>query len=97
MATISAKRRPIRDGAERSNEFNRCMSPILSALAEPLFREESAELENGPASEECREHGENSNAAIVRRLMHSRFVAATGPAGVEFSLAEIAISIATSA
>jgi hypothetical protein len=34
MATISAKRRPMRDGAERSNEFNRCISPIPYALAE---------------------------------------------------------------
>jgi hypothetical protein len=33
MATISLSRRPIRDGAERSNEPNCRMSPIPSAPA----------------------------------------------------------------
>jgi len=34
MATISARRRPIRDGAERSNVRNCCMSQIPRAQEE---------------------------------------------------------------
>ena len=46
MATIWANRRPIRDGAARSNERNCRISKIPSAPAEQSFREEKAQNDN---------------------------------------------------
>jgi len=43
IATIKARRRPIRDGAERSNKLNCRISRIPRAPAEQPFREEGAE------------------------------------------------------
>jgi hypothetical protein len=84
IATISAKRRPIRDGAERSNEFNRCISPIPSALAEKHCSAlKSAERKHGAASEACREHDENSNARVAEALIYRRFIAAIRSVTVE--------------
>jgi hypothetical protein len=48
MATIWANRRPIQDGAARSNERNCRISKIPSAPAEQSFREESAEQKMVP-------------------------------------------------
>jgi hypothetical protein len=73
MATIMARRRPIRDGAERSNAFNCRMVPIPLALLERSFR---AHHENGPARVACRGHAENSNARVAGALIHSGFIAA---------------------
>jgi hypothetical protein len=42
MATISARRRPIRDDAERKNEFTCRISPILSAPAETIVSRRKA-------------------------------------------------------
>jgi hypothetical protein len=46
-------------------------------------------MEIGPAPGTCRGHRENSNASIVRPLIHSGFVAAIRPATVEIFSAKI--------
>jgi hypothetical protein len=86
MATIKARRRPIRDGVERSNERNRRISQIPLAPAENNVARKEALKENGPARAACRGRGENSNAAIGRRSIHSGIIAAIKPARAEFSL-----------
>jgi hypothetical protein len=84
MATISANRRPIRDDAERKNEFTCRISPnSLCASRNNRFAKKSAESENGPAPGACRDRGANSNACIVRPMAHSVFIAAIEPATVE--------------
>jgi len=59
------------------------MSGSFRAQPEPGFRD-SAVKENGPAPSRCRGHGENSNAATVRRVIHSGFVAGIRSGTVEF-------------
>jgi hypothetical protein len=87
MATIWAKRRPIRDEAERKNEFTCRISPIPHAPAETSFREQRRMKVNGVARAGCRGRGQNSNAAIVEAAIHSGFIVAIQAATVEiFSL-----------
>jgi len=82
MATISLNRRPIRDDAERKNEFTCRISPIPSAPWEPAFR--CAWKENGRAPAVSRGCGENSNGAIAGALVHDGFIAAIRAATMEF-------------
>jgi hypothetical protein len=70
MATISATRRPIREGAERSNEVTCRIMPIPSAPGETIVREQAL-TENGLAEEASRGRGKNSNTASVRVPIHS--------------------------
>jgi hypothetical protein len=83
MATIWAKRRPIRDDAERKNVFTCRISPNSFSASENNRSAKKAHQENGPVRETCRGRSENSNASIVRPLIHSGFIAATRPATVE--------------
>ena len=46
MATISARRRPIRDGAERNNERKCCISQLPSAPAETIVSQSKAHERN---------------------------------------------------
>ena len=83
MATISARRRPIRDGAARSNERNwRIFSGSFRASG-PMVRQQKHRWKDGTARRGCRDGRENSNARPVRDAPGSEFIAAIGPAAVE--------------
>src|SRR5450756_1951292 len=83
MATISARRRPIRDGAARSNERNwRIFSGSFRASG-PMVRQQEYRWKDGTARRTCRDTSENSNARPVRLAPGSEFIAAMGPAAVE--------------
>jgi hypothetical protein len=84
MATISLSRRPIRDEAERKNEFTCRISPIPSAPGWNQRSADSACKENGRTQAGCRGRGENSNVAIAQRLIHDGFIAAIRAATMEF-------------
>jgi hypothetical protein len=87
MATIKARRRPIRDGTERSNEPTCLISPVPSAPTEQLLRETTAWNRDDTAREVCRDCCENSNAAIGRLAIGSGFIAVIAPVTVDiFSL-----------
>ena len=88
MATIKARRRPTRDGVERSNDRFR-ISPIPSAHGETFVPRQSAWEKDGPGRRACRWPGENSNASIVRSDDGSGFIAAIRPATIEIFSAEI--------
>jgi hypothetical protein len=88
MATIKARRRPIRDGVERSNERNCRISQVPLAPAEQSLLQALLKR-NEAARKACRGRAENSNAAIDRRSIHSGIIAAMNPATVEFSLLKI--------
>ena len=90
MATIWARRRPIRDGAARSNLLN-CRISQGSNRASRNHRSanKSARWKNGPARPACRDRSENSNASIVRSAPGGGFIAAIGPAAVEIFSAKI--------
>jgi hypothetical protein len=79
MATIWAKRRPIRDGAPRSNERICCISHLPSAPVEQWFQQWRT-TENGLARPTSRDALENSNERIVPVLAGSRFIAGIEPA-----------------
>jgi hypothetical protein len=95
MATISDKRRPIRDRVDRSNELNRRISQIPS-LREPrpsAIREGqkvSVEQRVDPAPTACRGLPKNSNRAIVRFGRGSGFLAWLCLVTVEIFSAEMA-------
>jgi hypothetical protein len=55
---------------------------FLGGRAENI-RKDSRMSENGRAPDPCRGRWENSNAAIVRRSIHSGFIAAICPGTVE--------------
>ena len=83
MATISARRRPIRDGAARSNERNcRIFSGSFRASV-PMVRQQKHRWKDGTARRGCRDISENSNTRPVRPAPGSGFIAALGPAAVE--------------
>jgi hypothetical protein len=84
MATISLSRLPIREDAERKNEFTCRISPIPSAPAGTKVSANSAWKEGGPAPDRCRDRGENSNAVFAQWLIHSGFIAAIEPWTVKF-------------
>jgi hypothetical protein len=79
MATISDKRRPIRDRVDRSNELNCCISQVPSAPAEtvghPKKPKSQREMTVDPASTACRGLPKNSNRAIVWFQRGSGFLA----------------------
>ena len=83
MATISARRRPIRDGAARSNERNcRIFSGSFRAGV-PMVRQQKHRWKDGTARRKCRDCRENSNARAAQDAPGSEFIAAIGPAAVE--------------
>jgi hypothetical protein len=83
MATIMASCRPIRDRVERSNEPNCRISPIPLVPADQSVREQARDQYMVPPKGACRDRRENSNAAIVRALDGSGFLALTSSAAVE--------------
>jgi hypothetical protein len=96
MATIRARRRPIRNGAERNNELIRRMSSIpCCAGRKHSFREQSAGQKHGPAPNACRERRKNSNASFVRPLIHSGFIAAIRPPTLEIFYRKFPASCST--
>jgi hypothetical protein len=85
MATIAARRRLIRDGAELKNEPNCRMSPIPQTTGEIRY---SAKPEHVLAAGRCRDCRENSNVPVVRRLFGSGFIVRRRPATVKIFSAE---------
>jgi hypothetical protein len=79
MATIWASRRPIRDGAPRSNERICCISHLPSAPVEQSLQQ-GRTTEHGLARLTSRDAYENSNARVVRTPAGSGFIAAIKPA-----------------
>ena len=82
MATISARRRPIRDGAARSNERNCRISSSFRAGG-AMVRQQKHRWKDGTARRKCRDCRENSNARAAQDAPGSEFIAAIGPAAVE--------------
>ncbi|WP_157676628.1 hypothetical protein [Afipia sp. GAS231] len=82
MATIWDSRRPIRDGAPRSNERICCISHLPSAPVEQSFQQWRT-IENGLARQTSRDVCENSNARTVRTPAGSGFIAPIEPAAGE--------------
>jgi hypothetical protein len=80
MATSSARRRPIREGAARSNEPTCRISHFPSAPMEQSFHKTGRSLENGPARPTSRDAWENSNARVVGTTIRSGFIAVIDPA-----------------
>jgi hypothetical protein len=78
MATIWASRRPIRDGAPRSNERSCCISHLPSAPVEKRSSD-GRTPENGLARLTSRDGSENSNARVVRTPAGSGFIALIEP------------------
>jgi hypothetical protein len=84
MATISAKRRPIRDDAERKNEFTcRILRIPWGGSGKQWFREHNHTGKMAAPRTPVEGAGKNSNAAIAQWLIHSGFVAAIRPGTVE--------------
>jgi len=77
IATIWDSRRPIRDGAPRSNERSCCISHLPSAPVEQ--RSNGRTTENGLAPRISRDTGENSNERGVGVADGSGFIAAIEP------------------
>ena len=90
MATIWARRRLIRDGAELRNEPNCRILPIPQGLGgSHRFTNGSPQGENVLAAGRCRDRGENSNVSVVRWSIGSRFIVAGAPATVEIFSAKL--------
>src|SRR5215210_5106487 len=83
MATICARRRPIRDGVEPSNERRDRMSQVLPRQRKRL-RQKGARSENDSAGQPCRGRGEKSNAPVACPRADSEFIAGMEPAAAEF-------------
>src|SRR5205823_14687963 len=83
MATMSARRRPIRDRVERSNAPNCRIRMSFRASRNKRSANEERGPKNGVVRKVCRWGDENSNAAIVRPLIYSGFIAPFRPATVE--------------
>jgi hypothetical protein len=96
MATIKARRRPIRDGVERSNERNRRISQIPLAPAENNVARKRRSRKMVPLEQPVEGAAKNSNAAIGRRSIHSGIIAAIKPARAEFSLRKYTLAGAIS-
>jgi hypothetical protein len=80
IATSSARRRPIREGAERSNVRICCMTQVPPAPGETVVsRKEatSAEVRCGAVARMCRGRSKNSNTATASPARGSGFIAAT--------------------
>jgi hypothetical protein len=92
MATISFSRRPIRDGAERSNELSCRMSPIPSAPAGTNVQQTAPWRETGRAWAVCRGHGENSNAGIAPLQIRGGFIAMIGAGAIKIFSAKISLA-----
>src|SRR5437868_8537697 len=89
MATMSARRRPIRDRVERSNAPNCRIRVSLRAGRNKRSPNEERALKNGAVRKLCRWDDENSNAATVRPLIHSGFITASRSATVEIFSAKL--------
>jgi hypothetical protein len=83
IATICAKRRPIRDGAARRNERTCCISSSSIGPGGTVVPPTGRILENGLAPTTSRDVGENSNERVVRRTFGSGLVAAIDPQAKE--------------
>src|SRR5436190_4100338 len=66
IATIWAKRRPIRDGAPRRNERTCCISSSSIGPVGTVVPTTGRTMENGPDRLTSRDVSENSNGRIVR-------------------------------
>ena len=87
IATMSFNRRPMRRGADRSNAWNFCMTPLPSSCLQlssaPLGIRNSRsqrDLLHAATVRRCRGRGENSKVCIAtpltaRRLLQSRALA----------------------
>src|SRR5213082_1317799 len=88
IATISARRRPIRERVVRSNKLIRRMSCFLWRQANKRSQPYGAQPENGDAGRLCRSVSENSNARVAGSTDDSGFLSANDRAMVEIFFVE---------
>jgi hypothetical protein len=84
MATIWASRRPIRDGAPRSNKRTCRISRSSMCAGGTIVPPMGHNTKNGPARLTSRDVQENSNARSVGAPIGSSFIALIEPAADEF-------------